>query len=200
MSAMRQREDALIARALAILERRLRRPASKPHLIDGPGAVLHYLSLKLARLEREIFVAIFLDAAHRPIGHEVLFQGTLRHVSVFPREIARAALRRNAAAVVVAHNHPSGIAKFSEADEAMTKEVREALYTVDVKLLDHIVVAKDAIESWALNEAAAERAARDEQRGAQAAHRARVSAGAKAAWARRRAARCAPERVPGAIK
>lgn len=134
-----QHEEAVIAAALAILESRLRAPGG---VIGNPGAVKRLLRLHLAELEREVFGVLFLDTRHASLGFEIMFEGTLAHTSVHPREIARRALELNAAAVVMAHNHPSGIAEPSRADELVTQGVRVALQLVDVRVLDHVIVGR----------------------------------------------------------
>lgn len=130
--------DATILEALAILERRLRAPGE---VISTPGAVRAFLMLNLAELEYEAFVGLFLDAQNRLIEYRELFRGTLTQTSVYPREVVKAALSLNAAAVVFGHNHPSGCAEPSNADEMLTHSLKYALSVVDVKVLDHFVVA-----------------------------------------------------------
>ena len=108
-----------------------------------------YLRLALGAREHEVFVALFLDAQHRVIAAEELFRGTLTQTSVYPREVVKAALRRNAAAVILAHNHPSGVAQPSQADELLTRSLIEALALIDVKVLDHFIVAGNQTLSFA---------------------------------------------------
>jgi DNA repair protein RadC len=105
--------------------------------------------LKLQALPHEVFVALFLDAQNRVIAVEELFRGTLTQTSVYPREIVKSALARNAAAVIFAHNHPSGAAQPSQADELLTRNLKEALALVDVKVLDHFIVAGNQAVSFA---------------------------------------------------
>lgn len=109
--------------------------------MSDPGAVRTYLKLKLSALEHEEFHVIWLDAQNRIIAFDRLFSGTLTQTSVYPREVVKAALSHNAAGCVLAHNHPSGIAKPSNADEMLTRSLKEALAMVDVKTLDHFIVA-----------------------------------------------------------
>jgi DNA repair protein RadC len=109
--------------------------------LTSPGAVRDYLRLTLGALPNEVFICIWLDAQHRAIRFEQAFQGTLTQTSVYPREIVKSALASNAAAVIFAHNHPSGIAQPSQADELLTRNLRDALALVDVKVLDHFVIA-----------------------------------------------------------
>jgi DNA repair protein RadC len=110
----------------------------------SPGAVRDYLRLHLAGLPHEVFYALWLDAQHRLLAAEELFRGTLTQTSVFPREVVKRALAHNAAAVILAHNHPSGVAEPSLADELLTRELRQTLALVDVRVLDHFIVAGQA--------------------------------------------------------
>ena len=111
-------------------------------VFDSPEAVAHYLQLHIAGRAHEVFAVLFLDAQHRLIAMEELFRGTLTQTSVYPREVVVRALALNAASVVLAHNHPSGTAKPSRADEALTQTLKAALALVDVRVLDHVVVAR----------------------------------------------------------
>jgi len=117
--------------------------------LTSPGAVRDLLKLKLAGLPHEVFICIQLDAQHRVIAIEELFRGTLTQTSVYPREVVKAALKANAAAVIFAHNHPSGVAQPSQSDELLTRNLREALSLVDVKVLDHFIVAGTSCLSFA---------------------------------------------------
>lgn len=105
--------------------------------------------LKLAQLEHEVFAVIFLDNRHRLIEYRELFRGTVDNTTVYPREIAKEALARNAAAVILAHDHPSGVPEPSDADRLITRRVRDALELLDVRVLDHLVVGGDEIVSLA---------------------------------------------------
>lgn len=134
----RQRGDAIILRALSVLESRLRRPGD---CLGSPGAVRAFLMMHLAELEHEVFVAMFLDAQNRLIEYRELFRGTLTQTSVYPREVVKTALRLNAGAVILAHNHPSHLCEPSRADEVLTQSLKNALAVVDVKVLDHFIVA-----------------------------------------------------------
>ena len=109
--------------------------------LNSPGAVRDWLRLKLSGLPHEVFLAVFLDAQNRVIEAEELFRGTLTQTSVYPREIVKRALARNAAGVILAHNHPSGAAEPSQADRWLTDQLKSALGLVDVKVLDHFIVA-----------------------------------------------------------
>jgi len=108
--------------------------------LGSPRATCDFLSARLRDLEHEVFCCIYLDKRHRMIEFQELFRGTIDGASVHPREIVKLALQRNSAAVIVAHNHPSGVAEPSQADELITQRVKEALALVDIRLLDHIIV------------------------------------------------------------
>ena len=113
-------------------------------VFSSPGKVRDWLRLKLATRQSEVFMAMWLDAQNRLIKAEELFTGTLTQTSVYSREVVKAALAQNAAAVILAHNHPSGVAEPSQADEMLTRNLKAALALVDVKVLDHFVVAGSA--------------------------------------------------------
>jgi len=138
-------QDQTIARALKILDGRMRCGSA----LTSPQTVRDFLRLALAGREHEVFMTIFLDAQHRVLACEELFRGTLTQTSVYPREVVKAALKANAAAVIFAHNHPSGVAEPSGADELLTRQLREALAMIDVKVLDHFIVAGRATLSFA---------------------------------------------------
>lgn len=112
--------------------------------LASPENVRNWLRLRLAYLPQECFIALWLDAQNRLILSETLFTGTLTQTSVYPREVVKTALQRNAATVILAHNHPSGLAEPSHADQMLTTSLRQALAMVDVKLLDHFIVAGTA--------------------------------------------------------
>ncbi len=118
-------------------------------LFDSPQKVREYLRLHFATLEREVFVVLMLDAQHRLIGIDEMFRGTLTQTSVYPREVVRAALQRNAGAVAFAHNHPSGHAEPSRADEFLTQTLKTALALIDVRVLDHFIVGSGRMTSMA---------------------------------------------------
>jgi DNA repair protein RadC len=118
-------------------------------VLTSPATVRNYLRLHYANREYESFVVLFLDAQNRLIEAEELFRGTLTQTSVYPREVVKAALKHNAASVVLSHNHPSGIAEPSIQDQALTRTLAEALALVDVKILDHFVVAGSSALSFA---------------------------------------------------
>lgn len=117
--------------------------------LASPRATRDFLSSRLRDLEHEMFCCLYLDKRHRLIEFQELFRGTIDGASVHPREIVKLALQRNAAAVIIAHNHPSGVAEPSQADELITQRVKEALGLVDIRLLDHIIVGDGACVSLA---------------------------------------------------
>jgi DNA repair protein RadC len=126
---------------LELARRALAEEMKNRDLLSSPNAVRDWLKLRLGGLAHEVFGALWLDAQNRLIAWDELFRGTLTQTSVYPREVVKQALARNAAAVVLAHNHPSGVAEPSAADEMLTRSLREALTLVDVRLLDHFIVA-----------------------------------------------------------
>lgn len=139
-------EQAVIDAALAILARHVREPGA---VFDTTWAVREYVRLHLAKSERERFGVLFLDAQHALIAFEVLFEGTLTQTSVYPREVVKRALQLNAAAVILTHNHPSGSAEPSAADELLTHCLRTALQCIDVPVLDHFVIGWPDVVSFA---------------------------------------------------
>ncbi len=140
------KERLILTKAARILEARVRAEAVA---LNSPSLVREWLALQFSGLEREMFGVIFLDAQNRLIDFEVLFTGTLTQTSVFPREVVKAALARNAAAVMLVHNHPSGCAEPSHADQVLTQALKQALAIVDTKVLDHFIVAGSAVLSFA---------------------------------------------------
>jgi DNA repair protein RadC len=135
--------------AIELARRSLKDDLRTANALTSPGAVRDYLRLAIAEREHEVFVCLWLDAQHRVTACEELFRGTLTQTSVYPREIVKAALKANAAAVIFAHNHPSGAAQPSQADELLTRNLKDALALVDVKVLDHFVVAGHQALSFA---------------------------------------------------
>jgi DNA repair protein RadC len=132
---------AQLAATLELARRALTEEMKSRDLLSSPGAVRDWLKLKLGGLPHEVFGALWLDAQNRLIGWDELFRGSLTQTSVYPREVVKQALTRNAAAVILAHNHPSGLAEPSSADELLTRNLRESLALVDVRVLDHFIVA-----------------------------------------------------------
>lgn len=135
--------------AMELVRRCLAADLQAASALTSPGAVRDYLRLAIATREHEVFVCLWLDAQHRVIDIQELFRGTLTQTSVYPREIVKAALKANAAAVIFAHNHPSGAAQPSQADELLTRNLKEALALVEVKVLDHFIVAGNQAISFA---------------------------------------------------
>lgn len=135
-----------IQRALALLEQHLRQPGTP---LTSASATRDWLRLQLARLEREVFMALYLDNQHRLLAHETLFGGSINSTEVHPREIVKAALKHNAAAVILAHCHPSGHAEPSDADRQITRRIQDSLALVDVRVLDHCIVGGIAVYSFA---------------------------------------------------
>jgi DNA repair protein RadC len=135
--------------AIELARRSLGERMKKRSALTSPGAVRDYLRLALAAKPHEVFVCLWLDAQHRVIDCVEAFRGTLTQTSVYPREIVKAALAANAAAVIFAHNHPSGAAQPSQADELLTRNLKEALALVEVKVLDHFIVAGNQAISFA---------------------------------------------------
>ena len=142
-------KTAQFAAAIELARRALREEMKKTAALTSPGAVRDYLRLALSRREEEVFVCMWLDAQHKVIEIEQAFTGTLTQTSVYPREIVKSALARNAAAVIFAHNHPSGVAQPSQSDELLTRNLKEALALIEVKVLDHFIVAGNQAISFA---------------------------------------------------
>ncbi len=132
---------AELTAVLELARRALTERLKEREIFSSPEAVRHYLQLHLAAQPHEIFAVLFLDAQHRLITLEEMFRGTLTQTSVYPREVVVRALHHHAAAVVLAHNHPSGSVEPSRADEALTQTLKGALALVDVRVLDHVIVA-----------------------------------------------------------
>jgi DNA repair protein RadC len=131
-------EDHIIARALEILRGRM----IKGVTLNSPSAVREFLTVKLSGLEHEVFGVVYLNSQNVVIEYEELFRGTLTQTSVYPREVAKGSLLKNAAAVILVHNHPSGTVEPSRADELLTQTLKSSLQLVDVRVLDHIIVGQ----------------------------------------------------------
>ena len=138
-------DDAIITRALLILSTRV---AQGP-VCDSPRTIKDYLTVRAAGLQREVFAVVLLDTQHRMIGTHDMFAGTLGQTSVYPREVVKLALAHNAGAVILTHNHPSGSAEPSRADEFLTQSLKAALALVDVRVIDHIVTGAGVAVSFA---------------------------------------------------
>lgn len=147
VSALLRRDDeATITAALEIVASRMRILGIK---LESPECVTRYLKIRLGAQEHESFVVMFLDVKNRLIAVDDMFRGTLTFTSVYPREVVKAALARNAAGVILAHNHPSGESDPSDADLHLTRTIVQALALVDVRVLDHIIVAGQQHYSFA---------------------------------------------------
>lgn len=140
---------AQLQAVLEMSQRYLHEQLEKKDVFQSAGAAKSYVKAKLKAYEREVFACLFLDSQHQLIVFEELFQGTLQQAPVFPREIAKKALRYNAAAVILCHNHPSGVAEPSQADKLITREIEKALSVLDVKVLDHLLVGHSEVISFA---------------------------------------------------
>ncbi|WHF42166.1 RadC family protein [Aeromonas salmonicida] len=140
------RHQQVINEALAILESRQRHLGQA---FTHPRAAADFLRLKMGEYEREVFALLLLDNQHRLLEYQELFFGTINAGSVYPREVVKAALGKNAAAVILAHNHPSGLANPSDADKAITDRLKDVLEVVDVQVLDHFVVGQHDVVSFA---------------------------------------------------
>lgn len=135
--------------AKELVRRSLLENLQKGNALNSPSSVREYLRLTLRDREYEVFVVMYLDAQNRVISSEELFRGTLTQTSVYPREVVKRSLHFNAGAVIFAHNHPSGVTEPSHADETLTQALKQALALVDVKVLDHFVVAGAGVLSFA---------------------------------------------------
>lgn len=139
-------DQQTIREALILLKCQLREPGAS---FTSSQAVRDWLRLNLTTLEREAFNVLWLDNQHRLTAHDTLFLGTINSITVHPREVVKAGLKHNAAAVILAHNHPSGEAEPSDADRRITARLKQALELVDIRLLDHLVVGGTEITSFA---------------------------------------------------
>lgn len=137
---------------LQIAKRLARRRLARGRKITQPALAFEYLQILLQDYEHEVFSAVFLDSQHRIIRFEELFRGTIDSASVYPREVVKQALACNAAAVILVHNHPSGDPEPSDADRRITQRLQEALGLIDVRVIDHVVVAHEGCTSFAERE------------------------------------------------
>jgi DNA repair protein RadC len=138
-------KDQILEAGMKILAARVRRGAS----LNSPRSVREFLIMKLGHLNHEIFAVIFLDRRHRVIEYTELFRGTIDGANVYPREVVKAAMEKGAASVVLVHNHPSGVQEQSTADELITKRLQSALALIDVRVLDHLIIAGCDVLSFA---------------------------------------------------
>ena len=146
---MGQAKFVQLQAVLEMSRRALQEEMRSGDALNSPRAVRDYLQLLLRSRQQEVFVAIFLDAQHRVVASEELFQGTLTQTSVYPREVVKRALHHNAAALIFAHNHPSGVAEPSDSDRLLTHALKKSLQLVDVSVLDHFIVAGAGCLSFA---------------------------------------------------
>ncbi len=152
LAAIKGLGPAKRAELLAVMEmarRALAQPLRAAPVFDAPERVKQFLGLQLGNRTQEIFAVLFLDGQHRLLQLEEMFHGTLTQTSVYPREVVKRALALNAGAVVLAHNHPSGVAEPSRADEFLTQTLKSALQLVDVRVLDHVIVGQGQVVSMA---------------------------------------------------
>ena len=145
---MGQAKFVQLQAVLEMSRRALNEEMQRGDALNSPRAVRDYLQLLLGSRPQEVFVVLFLDTQHRVIATEELFHGTLNQTSVYPREVVKRALAHNAAAVILAHNHPSGVAEPSQADQHLTQALKQALALVDVRVLDHFIVAGGRMHSF----------------------------------------------------
>ncbi len=146
---MGQAKFVQLQAVLEMSRRALQEEMRNGDALNSPAAVRSYLQLLLRGREQEVFMAIFLDAQHRVVAAEEMFHGSLTQTSVYPREVVKRALALNAAAVIFAHNHPSGVAEPSQSDQLLTDALKQALQLVDVRVLDHFIVAGTGCLSFA---------------------------------------------------
>ena len=149
VSGMGESKFAQLQAIFEMSRRALKEEMQLRDVLSAPQQVRDYLCLRLGSLSREVFAVLFLDAQNRVLAQEELFSGTLTQTSVYPREVVKRALHHNAASVIFAHNHPSGIAQQSRADELLTTTLKDALALVDIRVLDHFIVAGNATLSFA---------------------------------------------------
>jgi len=136
-------EEAILREAKAIYGRRMK----SRDALESPTAAIEYLRASLTDRDREIFSVLFLNTRHHVIAYEELFMGTIDGAVVHPREVVRSALLHNASALIIAHNHPSGVSSPSQADIGLTHRLRDALELVDIRLLDHVIIGADEYQS-----------------------------------------------------
>jgi DNA repair protein RadC len=149
LKGLGQAKKAQFAAAIELARRSTKEDLKTGTALNSPGAVRDYLRLAIGARPHEVFVCIWLDAQHRVIRFDEPFRGTLTQTSVYPREVVKMALQANAAAVIFAHNHPSGAAQPSQADELLTGNLKDALALIEVKVLDHFIIAGNQAISFA---------------------------------------------------
>ncbi|HBW98237.1 MAG TPA: hypothetical protein DEF74_07975 [Pseudoalteromonas sp.] len=134
---------------LELSQRYMQERCQRDAVFNSPNAVYEYLTLQMRGLQQEVFMVLYLDSQNLLVKDEILFYGTINSASVYPREVLKAALKNNAAAIILAHNHPSGIAEPSQADKLITNKLQQALQLVDINVLDHIIVGGETCVSFA---------------------------------------------------
>jgi len=134
---------------LELSQRYMQERCQRDAIFNSPNAVYDYLTIQMRGLQQEVFMVLYLDSQNRLLKNEILFYGTINAASVYPREVVKAALKNNAAAIILAHNHPSGIAEPSQADKLITNKLQQALQLVDINVLDHIIVGGETCVSFA---------------------------------------------------
>ena len=149
LHGMGQAKYVQLQAVLEMSRRALKEELQRGDALNSPSAVRDYLQLMLSGRQQEVFLVLFLDTQHRVIASEELFHGTLSQTSVYPREVVKRALAHNSAAVILAHNHPSGVAEPSQSDQLLTGALKQALALVDVRVLDHFIVAVGQTLSFA---------------------------------------------------
>lgn len=137
-------DDTIVQIALNILEKRIKYDTTSP-VLTSPQVSKDYVKLQLSEYEHEVFACLFLDNQHKVITFEEISHGTIDGASVYPREVVKACLNHNAAAVIFAHNHPSGNPEPSNADKTITRRLTDALALIDIRVLDHLIVGNDVI-------------------------------------------------------
>jgi DNA repair protein RadC len=142
-------EERAVYKALDVLAKRLVKKPDPVAYIDGPGAIRDFLQVACGIESREVFYVVFLDARHGVISSEKMFSGGLTGAAIYVGEVAKRALRLNAAALVVAHNHPSGVSEPSSADRELTERLRSGLAILEIRLLDHLVFGNNGYTSFA---------------------------------------------------
>ena len=145
---MNQQEQAIVEQAISILDTNLK---VRPIIVSSPVSAIDFLRLKLENKEHEVFAVMFLDTKHRMIEYKEMFRGTIDSAPVFVREIAKESLKLNASALILAHNHPSGISTASQADKSVTENICVAMELFNIRVLDHFVIGSGEYESFAQN-------------------------------------------------
>lgn len=149
IAGLGQASYAQLQAGLEIARRQALETLERGDVLSSPAAVKRFLALQLGSAEHEIFVALFLDNRHRVIACDEMFRGTIDGAAVYPREVLKHCLAANAAAVIFAHNHPSGVAEPSDADISITKKLTDALALIDVRVLDHLIIGQGVQTSLA---------------------------------------------------